>query len=365
MDNVNRYGLARHIPESTKLEIRQRSGFGCVLCGLLLYTYAHIDPPFSDARTHSADGIALLCPNCHTRFDTRQISVATIKSRMAEPFALSQGFTSDPLYLPDLPAVDICGNHFTGDAIIAVRAHPLLWFEKSNVSETPILLNALFIDESGREVARIVRNEFRGDVRNFDVSKIADRILLRSTNTSSRLVIRRTGGNIICIEEIDMAYAGHRVQANMRDGITIDRMINLRWCVDGYIRQAELSAWNRSTMIALGDIAADCGNRRELAWQAARFGKPIINQFGFAAGFCVNQYLVNEFGCVVGKLHKGAAYWLLGSWSGIYKDQRLTSAEEIDPQGMPIYIPKHRRLARYSSKDGAIDLSFRLFHQLT
>ena len=62
---TNKYGLSRNIPEDVKLAVRQACGFGCVVCGMSIIEYEHIDPPFHDATVHDPTKIALLCATCH------------------------------------------------------------------------------------------------------------------------------------------------------------------------------------------------------------------------------------------------------------------------------------------------------------
>lgn len=50
MSDINKYGLTRDIPASVKRAVRQRDGFGCVICGLGIYTYEHIDQPFKNDK---------------------------------------------------------------------------------------------------------------------------------------------------------------------------------------------------------------------------------------------------------------------------------------------------------------------------
>ena len=65
----NRFGLSRDIPDKKKRAIRQACGFGCIVCGCMLFEYAHSDPPFEDAKTHDPEKIKLLCKGCHGKFD--------------------------------------------------------------------------------------------------------------------------------------------------------------------------------------------------------------------------------------------------------------------------------------------------------
>ncbi|MHB0562224.1 hypothetical protein ACX3RA_15640, partial [Escherichia coli] len=61
MDNINKHGLSRRIPETIKRQIRQRCGFGCVICGFGFYDYEHFKPDFVDAKVHDPNGMTLLC----------------------------------------------------------------------------------------------------------------------------------------------------------------------------------------------------------------------------------------------------------------------------------------------------------------
>lgn len=96
MKKINKYGLSRDIPSEVKRAVRQNSGFGCVLCGLSLYTYDHIDPPWAEAQAHMSDKICLLCPNHHERKNKGLLSMQEIKAAYQAPFAKTVGYSHDP-----------------------------------------------------------------------------------------------------------------------------------------------------------------------------------------------------------------------------------------------------------------------------
>jgi hypothetical protein len=75
---VNKHGLPRSIPSHIKQEIRQRCGFGCVICGFGFYDYEHFDPDFVDAKSHSPEGMTLLCSQCNQKRARKRLSVATV-----------------------------------------------------------------------------------------------------------------------------------------------------------------------------------------------------------------------------------------------------------------------------------------------
>src|SRR5438045_2211669 len=54
-----------------KREVRQRCGFGCVFCGLPLYTYEHI-LGYANVKRHVADELTLLC-DLHQRESTNKL----------------------------------------------------------------------------------------------------------------------------------------------------------------------------------------------------------------------------------------------------------------------------------------------------
>ncbi len=62
---------SRNIPLPIQREVRKRCGFGCVLCGLPLYEYEHMEE-WAQVKRHIADEITLLC-DCFDPYKTRVI----------------------------------------------------------------------------------------------------------------------------------------------------------------------------------------------------------------------------------------------------------------------------------------------------
>ncbi len=86
MNNKNKHGLSRNIPESIKRAVRERCKFGCIICGNLLYAYDHFDPEFNDAHEHHPNGITLLCDYHHRQKTNKLISLETIRHKNDNPF---------------------------------------------------------------------------------------------------------------------------------------------------------------------------------------------------------------------------------------------------------------------------------------
>ncbi len=62
---------SRKIPKPIKREVRQRCGFGCIICGIPLYEYDHMIE-YSVVKEHKADNITLLC-DMHHREKTNKL----------------------------------------------------------------------------------------------------------------------------------------------------------------------------------------------------------------------------------------------------------------------------------------------------
>ncbi|WNG79930.1 hypothetical protein C6A86_016810 [Mycobacterium sp. ITM-2016-00316] len=52
------------IPDPMKREVRQRCGFGCVICGHPIYEYEHMDD-YAVVKRHGVANITLLCDGHH------------------------------------------------------------------------------------------------------------------------------------------------------------------------------------------------------------------------------------------------------------------------------------------------------------
>ncbi len=91
----NNYGLSRYIPSEIKQEIRKNSGFGCVICGLFIYEYEHIDPEFKNARTHDSKNICLLCPTHHSKVTKGLISKDLVREAYKNPISKQTGYVND------------------------------------------------------------------------------------------------------------------------------------------------------------------------------------------------------------------------------------------------------------------------------
>jgi len=83
----------RNIPEAIKREVRQRCGFGCVICGAPIYEYDHIID-WSIVKKHEAKNITLLCPQHHTEKTKGLLTREQVANSNMNPFSLQKGKVS-------------------------------------------------------------------------------------------------------------------------------------------------------------------------------------------------------------------------------------------------------------------------------
>src|SRR6056297_353230 len=84
---------SRSIPTSIRRQVRQNSGFCCVICGELPCEYEHIIP-LSECREHDVSNITLLCPNHHAEVTAGRLSKEVVREHQREPFAFTSGLAS-------------------------------------------------------------------------------------------------------------------------------------------------------------------------------------------------------------------------------------------------------------------------------
>jgi trigger factor len=81
------------IPEKIKRAVRQRCRFGCVICGIPLFHYDHIEE-YADVQEHKAENLTLLCPNHHQSKTSNRLSKDLLLKRNAKPFNEGHGLTA-------------------------------------------------------------------------------------------------------------------------------------------------------------------------------------------------------------------------------------------------------------------------------
>ncbi|WP_316743814.1 HNH endonuclease [Pedobacter antarcticus] len=230
---INRFGLKRNIDAPIKREIRQNCGFGCVICGLGIFEYEHVEPTWVNAKSHDPSNMTLLCVQCHGKKTRGMLSVETIQKAMKNPKCKQVGFSNEFFDLSDkMPLLIFGGTTFT-NCRIPVRIGGEALFEILPPEESGALfrLNASIYDSKGDISLHIIENEWRALNTNWDVEIVGPLITIREKLGQINLVIRAMPPDGIAIERLQMTYAGVNITGNV-ESLTIDFLTITKGKVD-------------------------------------------------------------------------------------------------------------------------------------
>lgn len=216
---MNMYGLPRTIPSDVKRKVRKACGFGCVICGLGIVQYEHVDPEYHVAKEHDPEKIALLCPGCHAKVTTRQWSKARVKLAMKSPKCKQVGYANE--------FFDFCNGHphlkFGGlkivrcDIPIQVQGYSLFSIEPPEFEGEPFRLSGHFTDANGNVTLVIKDNEWMASSDSWDVEVVGPCITIREGLRKVHLVLRAEPPHGLVVEKVDMLLGGYRFVANGDD----------------------------------------------------------------------------------------------------------------------------------------------------
>lgn len=186
----NIHGLQRDIPEGIRRRVRQECGFGCVICGLAIAQYEHIDPSFADATAHDPEKIALLCGSCHDRVTRDVWSKEKVLKARITPKTFVQGYARDAFDFKAPFDLYFGDNCFADVRCIVRKSNGDEWFsiEAPEAAEAPPRLSAKFFGPNGQPELEIYQNEWRCSTGVWDLQVSGSIIEVR---TAPRRVMLR------------------------------------------------------------------------------------------------------------------------------------------------------------------------------
>ncbi|MRW89244.1 hypothetical protein GJ699_04540 [Duganella sp. FT80W] len=223
------------ISEPIKREVRQRCGFGCVVCGLAIIEYAHIEP-YAVVREHDADNLTLLCPNHHTQFDKHMLPKDYILAKNAAPKCLDAGFHTLPLHaVPgQYPEFFLGTNKWTRSSQpLNVSGYPIITVESPAEAGGPYLISGKFFNSRGLLSAEIVRNEWFGRADEWDVLQEGNRITIRDAAGSISLRLQFRPGEGISVERLNMFVNGDRIEADEAGKVRVSSSSGFEFTLSG------------------------------------------------------------------------------------------------------------------------------------
>jgi hypothetical protein len=211
----NQFGLDRNIDAATKRTVRQRCGFGCVICGCAIVQYHHFDPPFCDAESHDPTGITLLCGKCHDRAERGIIDVVTLSAANAAPRCEQTGHAKDLLFIGDstIP-VRFGSSRVRASTVLMYDNRVVMGFSEPEHVGAPLRLNAVFTDENGNEVLRVVDNEWQVGINRYDIRTNKDILTVRDAPGDIIFEMSLAAETEICIRRLRTNFLGFSIIAD-------------------------------------------------------------------------------------------------------------------------------------------------------
>ena len=220
---------SRNIPNPIKREVRQRCGFGCVICGMPLYEYEHMEE-WATVKRHVADEIKLLCDKHHKEKTNGWLPKEEVKKANADPFNLRAGVS--PPYTLHFSgtemSVKIGTNEFFSSidetqtyskAIpVMVDGIPLIGFV---FQDGHILLNIHIFDRANNPLLTIVNNQLIYNTYAWDIQLIGttltirekERVILLELHFQPPNKVSVTRGSLLC-NGVELKIEGNDVKIN-------------------------------------------------------------------------------------------------------------------------------------------------------
>ena len=212
----NKFGLTRYIETEVTYEIRKRSGFGCVICGIGIIEYEHVDPDFAEAKTHDPDCMTILCPTCHAKKTRKFLSTDTIKRAMTNPKCLQQGFSKEVLDIGNgSPTFIFAGSEFSNCRIpLIISGVNVIEFSPPETQGGPFRLSGNFFDSCGQKTLQIIDNEWQASTQNWDVEVTGGRIIVSESKNKIHLALKAIDANKIEVETLRTTIGNRRVEGD-------------------------------------------------------------------------------------------------------------------------------------------------------
>jgi hypothetical protein len=174
------------IPDPMKRSVRQRCGFGCVVCGVPIYQYEHMEE-YSVVKEHKEDNIILLCPNHHQDKTSGRLSIDEVKKHAENPrnkktdhtSPYNRLFVSGPrveFFVSNTKYISTIEDGGSFDAI-RIFGKTVVGCKRENDN---ILLNIVMTDHSGEFVLEVSNGEIIVSTGVWDYTLEGKEIIIRS-----------------------------------------------------------------------------------------------------------------------------------------------------------------------------------------
>lgn len=197
---------SRNVPLPVQREVRQRCGFGCVICGMPLYEYEHMEE-WALVKRHVAEEITLLCDQHHREKTGGLLPKEIVREANSNPFNLREG-VSKPYTLHfsgKCAEVVIGGNSFTcedegyGTIMVPISIDGVAMVGLI-LGDGHLLLNLVAFDEFNVPVLHIKNNQLFYSVAPWDIQLVGTTLTIREAHRKILLEIEFSPPNKVMIK---------------------------------------------------------------------------------------------------------------------------------------------------------------------
>jgi hypothetical protein len=211
----------RSIPAGVKREVRQRTGFGCVMCGNPIIQYDHMTP-WATVQEHSAENITTLCPKHHDDKTHKRLPLSRVRIANANPVNLTTK-KSQPysLYYGEVPiAVHLGSVEFSAGGLalthlVEVRGVPVM---SLRVQDGCCLLSMRIFDEDDNLVLEIEDNELTLAPPRWDLQFISNTLTIHSARRVLQLQITFDAPSRVLVTQGNIWHDGTPIARVLRNG---------------------------------------------------------------------------------------------------------------------------------------------------
>jgi trigger factor len=171
------------IPDSMKRVIRQRCGFGCVVCGFPLYEFEHMED-WALTKTHDPSNITLLCDKHHKEKTNGLLPLEHVRKANEKPWTKQKGHSTPyDLHFEGPTCEILMGTNVFGITresqqfvALMIDGVPLLGFvyEDQNLQVTLHMFN-----KCNEGVLAIFRNELVYSTEPWDIELVGRNLVVR------------------------------------------------------------------------------------------------------------------------------------------------------------------------------------------
>lgn len=243
------------IPPEIKREVRQRCGFGCVICGMPLYEYEHM-LEWAEVKRHVADEITLLCRQHHGEKTNGLLPKEVVLAANQNPYNLQTGVSKNHFlhYSGSFVRLTLANSHFdfenlpenTFFAPLVVDGVAIVGFRIEN---NRLLLQFIAFDERNVPIIQIVDNELVYSTSSWDVEWVRQKLTIREGHRKILLQLIFEPPNVIKIVK-------GRILLN---GLELLIGNDYIFCSNNSGFLSSISTKNCPVGLAVGDPKPNCG----------------------------------------------------------------------------------------------------------